>query len=72
MNEKAEEIRIRYLYRDIVLRKKVRLSFEAARSLVGPDCAYHLYSVLDAGKYPMNSSKSQKKDISKRTTGRLT
>ncbi len=47
MNIKAEEIRIRYLYRDLVLRKKVRLSFECARKIVGPDCGYHLYSISD-------------------------
>ncbi len=40
----AEEIRIRQLYRDLILRGKVRLSLEAARGLVGPDCAYHLYT----------------------------
>jgi hypothetical protein len=50
MNGKAEEIRIRYLYRDLVLRKKIRLPFEGAVKIVGPDCAYHLYSVSDLGK----------------------
>ncbi len=43
----AEEIRIRQLYRDLILRGKVRLSLEAARGLVGPDCAYHLYTRTD-------------------------
>lgn len=47
MNSKAEEIRIRYLYRNLILRGKIRLSLEASRKLVGPDCAYHLYSVMD-------------------------
>lgn len=47
---KAEEIRIRYLYRDLVLRGKVKLPFAAARKTVGPDCAYHLYSLTDIGK----------------------
>ena len=46
MNEKAEEIRIRYLYRNLVLRNRLRLPLEAAVKLVGPDCAYHLYSDL--------------------------
>ena len=50
MNRKAEEIRLRYRYRDLIIRGKIRISFEAARKLVGPDCAYHLYSVVDLKK----------------------
>jgi len=50
MKKKAEEIRIRYLYRHLILRGKVKVSFESARRLVGPDCAYHLYSVMDLKK----------------------
>jgi hypothetical protein len=53
MNKKAEEIRIRYLYRHLVLRGKVRVSVESARRLIGPDCAYHLYSVMDMKKRKM-------------------
>jgi hypothetical protein len=47
VNSKAEEIRIRYLYRDLVLRRKIRLPLEGAMNIVGPDCAYHLYSVAE-------------------------
>jgi hypothetical protein len=47
MNRKGEEIRLRYLYRNLILSGKVRLPFESARRLVGPDCAYHLYGVVD-------------------------
>jgi hypothetical protein len=47
MKNKSEEIRIRYLYRDLVLRGRIKLPLEAARKIVGPDCAYHLYSVMD-------------------------
>jgi hypothetical protein len=47
---KAEEIRIRALYRDLVLKKGIVLSGEKGRAclmkLVGPDCAYHLYGNL--------------------------
>jgi hypothetical protein len=46
----AEEIRIRYLYRHLILRGEVKVSFESARRLVGPDCAYHLYSVMGLKK----------------------
>jgi hypothetical protein len=37
-----------------LLERKIRLPYEAAVKLVGPDCAYHLYSVLD-----MNSLTTQ-------------
>ena len=50
MNAKAEEIRIRYLYRDLLLRGKLRLPFEAAVRIIGPDCAYHLYSGMVSKK----------------------
>jgi len=46
MDRTADEIRIRYLYRSLILRGKVALSLEAARRLIGPDCAYHLYSAM--------------------------
>jgi hypothetical protein len=50
MKIKTDEIRIRYLYRHLILRGKVKVSFESARRLIGPDCAYHLYSVVDPKK----------------------
>ena len=45
MENPSEDIRLRYLYRRLILLGKVRVSMEAARNLVGPDCAYHLYAV---------------------------
>jgi len=45
-NPRAEEVRLRYLYRGLVLRGRLRLPPEAAVALVGPDCAYHLYRSL--------------------------
>jgi hypothetical protein len=51
-----EEIRLRYLYRSMILRGKVRLPLEAAKKLVGPDCAFHLYSTVeDQGEEAPNS-----------------
>jgi hypothetical protein len=47
MTRKSDEIRLRYLYRRLILTGKVRLSFESARGLIGPDCAYHLYGAAD-------------------------
>jgi len=45
-----EEIRLRYLYRRLVLWGRGRIPLEAARRLVGPDCAYHLYALPAAGE----------------------
>ncbi len=47
-NPRAEEVRLRYLYRRLVLRGRLHLPREAAAALVGPDCAYHLYRSLPA------------------------
>lgn len=48
-SREAEEIRIRYLYRDMIIRCWIRVPFQAAVKIIGPDCAYHLYSVTDFG-----------------------
>jgi len=45
MTEKSEELRLRYLYRRLIIEGKIALSFESAMKIIGPDCAYHLYSV---------------------------
>jgi hypothetical protein len=46
MTNRSEEIRIRYQYRKLILSGKARISLDAARALVGPDCAYHLYGLI--------------------------
>jgi hypothetical protein len=43
-HEKAETLRILGKYKRLVLLGKVHLPFAEACRLVGPDCAYHLYS----------------------------
>lgn len=45
-NPKAEEARLRALYRDRVMRQpwKLRLPLNAMKALIGPDCAFRLYS----------------------------
>jgi hypothetical protein len=48
----AEEVRKRYLYRRLILRGKLRLPPEIAARLIGPDCAYHLYSRLPGKPRP--------------------
>jgi hypothetical protein len=43
----AQDIRLRFLYRGMVLRGKACISLDAARRLIGPDCAFRLYARLD-------------------------
>ena len=50
MKSAAEEIRIRYLYRKIIIMGKAKVSLESARALVGPDCAFHLYGRIKRKK----------------------
>ena len=44
MNEKADDIKKRYQYRSLILKRKLALSRKTATKLIGPDTAYHLYS----------------------------
>ena len=50
--EEAELIRKRYLYRRLILTKKVALPRRSATQLIGPDCAYHLYGQLKPSDLP--------------------
>jgi len=43
VSSSLEAQRIRDRYRRLVLLGKAKLPLDAARRLVGPDCAYHLY-----------------------------
>jgi len=43
MKPEAERIRIRYLYRRMILNGELNISHGTAKRMVGPDCAYHLY-----------------------------
>lgn len=37
-------MRIKYKYRSLIMKGKLNLSLKNAIKLIGPDCAYHLYS----------------------------
>jgi hypothetical protein len=50
MKSTAEEIRLRHLYRKMIVMGKAKISFESARRLVGPDCAFHLYGTVSGKK----------------------
>lgn len=53
MKIQSEEIRLRYFDRRMVIDGKTKISLETARALVGPDAAYHLYSVVGATRIPL-------------------
>jgi hypothetical protein len=40
---RAEELRRKYKYRKLIVTGRMDLPLRAAKKLVGPDCAYHLY-----------------------------
>ncbi len=61
MGKTSEEIRLRYLYRDMIVRGKVNLSLDSAKGLVGPDCAFHLYSVMDEKRIKPHNHKDRRK-----------
>ena len=44
LNQKAERLRLKYKYRKLILTGVLNLPHEEAVRLLGPDCAYHLYS----------------------------
>ena len=46
----AEFIRKKYKYRRLILAGKIVLPHNDAARLLGPDCAYHLYSIQDFKK----------------------
>lgn len=43
MNDEARILRIRHIYRTMILRGNLRIPRRYAEMLVGPDCAYRLY-----------------------------
>ena len=52
----AELVRLKYKYRELILKKRIKLPHKKASKLIGPDCAYHLYSGF-SGKSESKSSK---------------
>jgi len=46
-NPNAETIRLRSLYRRLILQGSIRLPCKSLNGLIGPDCAYHLYKKFD-------------------------
>lgn len=44
-NSKIEEIRIKYKYKELILKNKIKINRTIASKIVGPDCAYHIYNL---------------------------
>jgi hypothetical protein len=57
--EKAEIIRKKHRYRELILSGRLVLRHEKAAQLVGPDCLYHLYSVEKTAKKSANGKPRQ-------------
>jgi hypothetical protein len=56
-NERSEELRVRYKYRELIMKGVLRLPVAAATRLIGPDCAYHLYAGIGDPKMKSETDK---------------
>lgn len=56
-SDQAEYLRLKYKYRRLILEGKLILPPGDAARLIGPDCAYHLYSL--PAKKPSKGSRSR-------------
>jgi hypothetical protein len=67
LNDDAERIRLKYKYRRLILTGKLLLPHEDAARLLGPDCAYHLYSYAGNGSTRKNHKRRSGKRPPRRT-----
>jgi hypothetical protein len=58
----AELTRLKYKYRRLIMKGELRLPPHQAALLIGPDCAYHLYSVLPSEKRKDDAKEKRKDD----------
>jgi hypothetical protein len=65
----AEASRIALEYKRLILLGKLELPLEEARSLVGPDCAYHLYFTRH-GVGPARGPAARRRAARRRSTRR--
>ncbi len=57
----SAEMRIRYAYSRKIISGKIKTSLEAAKLLVGPDRAYHLYHQINSHSLTSSEEKEQQK-----------
>lgn len=62
MDSRSELIRKKYLYRRLIMSKKITLPLDSAKSMVGPDCAYHLYSQFNTGQKDAHQKSEESKE----------
>lgn len=58
MSDAGEVIRKQYLYRRLILSRRLCVSPKSAARLIGPDCAYHLYRSHTASSRSKSGPKS--------------
>jgi hypothetical protein len=66
MNDEARTLRIRHIYRTMILRGGVRIPRRYAEMLVGPDCAYRLYDTASGRDGSRHGAKGRRGKRSKR------
>ena len=59
--DKAELIRLKHLYKKLVMEGKIKLPFEQAVKFIGPDTAYHLYENRKGNRSTKNASKKKRR-----------
>lgn len=59
--EIAEEIRKKHHYRQLILSGRLKLPYQSAARLLGPDCLYHLYSKREAESTTAEKSRAGKR-----------
>jgi len=47
MVENPDALRIIYKYRKLIREGRIKISLRDAKTLIGPDCAYHLYRSME-------------------------
>jgi len=46
----SELVRLKYKCRELIMKRKIKIPTKKAARLIGPDCAYHLYSGFHGNK----------------------
>ncbi len=59
----AETIRKKYRYRELILSGKLKLPFDRAAQLLGPDCLYQLYSLQKSSSRSLADSQKGRKTV---------
>jgi hypothetical protein len=58
---KAENMRLKFLYKKLIQSGKISLPHHCARKLIGPDCAFHLYPGFTGKKSDKDKHEEEQK-----------